>query len=277
MKILPLLLLLLTVGCTHMGSKQAQKDIYSLQARVLHLEQSAKLNRSGGTSVGSGVADMNATVQTMEQTLSRLRGEVDTLKATGVSNPSLSGGSDSAAASGDLDGIERRLSVLEKSQKLILSQLTMFGKRGSVSSSSGSNPSVKSEDVSAPKPAEVNNYESLRAAYNKKNYTAVIGSAQKIMGSLQGARKTMVIYYLADSYYMTKSFRKSAINFSDYLEVSTNEKRGAAAKLKLADCFLQLGDKDTAKIYLDEIVDKHAKSKEAKVAGDILEGLNKKL
>ena len=275
-----LCLVLLPIGCTHMGSRQTQKDIYSIQARILHLEQSAKLNRnvSVGKS-GADVANANASIQSIGQQMNRLTGEVDTIKAklSGAYNNVESNDEPSTPLSSDqLSNLERRIAVLEKSQKLILSQLTILGKS---QLSAAPKPRVSAPSVSRSKPnkpaaqVKANDYDALKSAYSKENYQGVIDSAQGVLVSTNGARKTMAVYYLADSHYALKSFRKAAINFSDYLEASTNEKRAATAKLKLADCFLQLGDKETARIYLDEIIEKHGKTKEAKLASNLIKSL----
>ena len=276
-----IILAFILVGCTHMGSKQAQNDIYNLQARILHVEQSLKLKRgsvSGGAAGGgSRLADVSSQVSSMEQTINRLRGEMDTIKSTDYSSASKDG--ESSYDSDRIQNLNQRLAILEKSQKLILSQLTLLGKRnvGATTAARPTQParSNKTAKVSTPS-LPISDYNTLKAAYARKEYSKIVTSGNTVLSSLDGDQKTMSTFYMADSYYHIKNFRKAAINFSDYLETSSNSKRSATAKLKLADCFLQLGDHETARIYLDEIVEKHAKTREAKLANDILKDLDKK-
>jgi TolA-binding protein len=52
--------------------------------------------------------------------------------------------------------------------------------------------------------------------------------------------------------------KEAALQFSELVELKPGEKQMALAKLRLGDAFRAMGDKDTSKLFYDEVATKYA-------------------
>ncbi|MFY7927394.1 MAG: tetratricopeptide repeat protein, partial [Oligoflexus sp.] len=59
--------------------------------------------------------------------------------------------------------------------------------------------------------------------------------------------------------------REAALSFNDFIDSKPKDNL-AVALLRMGDCFKELGDVETAKIYYEELIQKFASSDEAKQA-----------
>ena len=63
--------------------------------------------------------------------------------------------------------------------------------------------------------------------------------------------------------------REAALKYNEYIESKPKENMSVAL-LRMGDCFKQLGDAETAKIYYQELIQKYSGTSEAKQAKDKL-------
>ena len=74
--------------------------------------------------------------------------------------------------------------------------------------------------------------------------------------TLSVVQKRKKAFYLAQSYYYSAKYDQAAIHYSEYLKISPRGAFVSQSQLHLGDCFKELGDKQTAKIYYTELVNK---------------------
>ena len=71
-------------------------------------------------------------------------------------------------------------------------------------------------------------------------------------------------------------YKEAALQFNELVELKPAAKSMALAKLRLGDCFKAMGDKDTSKLFYDEVIAKFPDSPEAAKAKKSLGGSTKK-
>lgn len=79
----------------------------------------------------------------------------------------------------------------------------------------------------------------------------------------------------AEMYFDAKEWRRAILSYQKYRDGNPKGKNLAEATYKIGVCFQELGLKDEAKTFYDEVVAKHPKSAEAKRAKTRLSSLNK--
>lgn len=77
----------------------------------------------------------------------------------------------------------------------------------------------------------------------------------------------------AEDLFKSKDYKKAAMSYSKYRETNPKSKRMAEATLKIGVCFQELGLKEDAKAFYDEVIAKYATSNEAKKAKSRLKSL----
>lgn len=74
----------------------------------------------------------------------------------------------------------------------------------------------------------------------------------------------------ADDLYAQKEWRRAILAYQKFRDDNPKSKRFPKATLRIGQSFLELGMKDDAKTFLDEVVAKFPKSEEAKTARNLL-------
>ncbi len=82
-------------------------------------------------------------------------------------------------------------------------------------------------------------------------------------------------YELAQEYFDQKDWKKAILNYQKYRDESPNGKKIAEATYKMGVSFQELGMKDEARTFYDELVSKYPSSNEAKKAKVRLKRLKK--
>ena len=240
-----------------------KEDIARLQAQIVAMQQDLTTTGSSlSTDSSRKTASINANIERLNVEIQRLKGEVDTLRV-GVVTGRLPGTSadnpDSIASM--LQTIAERLEVVEKNQESVMAAIKKAGK----SKKRGASNSTKQR-----KP--VKSLRGLQESFGKKQYLYVVEDAKPIIKRNSGNSKHEAQYMYAESLYKLGRLRPAALAFNDYLDLNPKSYL-AHAKLRLGDCFRHLGDKATARLYYEELLAKHAKSEEARLAKERLEKL----
>jgi tol-pal system protein YbgF len=79
-------------------------------------------------------------------------------------------------------------------------------------------------------------------------------------------------FWIGEIYYREKWYEKAILEYQKVIETYPKGNKLRSALLKQGLAFLNLGDKDNARLILKELVRKHPDSSEAKIAGQRLEG-----
>ena len=85
--------------------------------------------------------------------------------------------------------------------------------------------------------------------------------------------KKVDAFSAADELFKAGDFKKAALSFQKYREAQPKGKKFSEATYKLGVCFQELGMKDEAKTFFEEVIAKFSQSPEAKKAKSRLKSL----
>jgi TolA-binding protein len=114
--------------------------------------------------------------------------------------------------------------------------------------------------------AEVNALQADRAA-------AAAQAAASQAQAASNAKKDP--YEVAKEQFNSKDWKKAILSYQKYRDENPNGKKVADATYKIGVCFQELGMKDEAKTFYDEVISKHPNSDEARRAKVRLKSLKK--
>jgi len=240
----------LFAGCfTPNKERQIKNDIYGLQTRVLQLETgNTPKQKASDTNSKKSVGSIQNEIERLTLEVQRLKGEVDALKI-GVARGQMPGAEeDENSVAGRLNKISERLDVLE-----------------------GATAAVKAESVEEKKSPRIRSLKSLRVAFNSKKYLHVVDNGGEVYKRQKSNRaKEETLFLWAESLYKLGRMRDAALKFNEFSEKHGKSKRMAEVKLRMGDCFRNLQDTATAKLYYQEVTDVYPKSAQAKKAKEQL-------
>lgn len=239
------------VGCITPGEKKVMKsDIFSLQTRLLQVEQATEVRskeaQETGKSANQRIASTYSDIEKMKKDMREVRGTLDALRM-GVITGQMPG---AAAAEGSvattLTQLADRLDAIEETQKEIVASVKKAGLK-----------TVKKSR----KPA--GSVSALQKQFDSKKYKDVIDDAVKLLKEASAEDRQKVGFLQAEALYKIGRMRDAALKFNDLIESSPEADRMRHAKMRMGDCFKNLGDKETAKIYYEEVIAQYPDSDEA--------------
>lgn len=267
--LLPLVVMSVSMaGClTPAKERQFRDDIFSLQTRVLELEsqlqQQGKSVASSGENANQRIASTSTRLERMEVDIQRMRGDMDALRV-GVVTGQMPGADpeQEGSVAKTLTDLSARLAAVEDGQKQLLD---VIEKASAASGSKSSASKAKSSDD------KVKSHADLKKAFDGKRYKLVAESASAVLDATKKkAQKEEVVFMWAESLFKNGKLRDAALKFNDFVDMKPSGSKVPQAKMRMGDCFKQLGDKATAKLYYEEIVSQHPNSSEAKKAKEAL-------
>lgn len=261
---------LFMVGCVMPAEKkQMRDDIFSLQTRLLEMETQQKQKtgefKSSEENANQRIASGNVKVEQLQQELQRLKGEMDGLKV-GVKTGKIPGDNSTEPSLSDrIDEFSAHLDELEATQAELLEAVKAL-------ESSKSKKSQKPQKSQSSKGAEGATLSKVRTAFNKKDYKYVIDNGEQVLAKEKsGKQKEEIIYFQAESLFHENKLRDAALKYNDLLDIKPTKDRVAHAKMRLGDCFRQLGDNATAKLYYEELVSQFPDKPEGRKAKERLQ------
>lgn len=246
-------ILIVTSCITPMQKREMTDDIHTLKEHVALLQASLNEGRTHTQASGEvhqrNLASTSADLERMNQELKRMKGEIDTLKV-GVSMGQLPGQETppEGSVAAQLAEVRTRLDALDAR----VSDLASSGGGGSKKASSDRKDSSVNADA-----------QSLEAAYDRKHYKEVVQDAPAVVKKSKGKDRERVLTIYGESLSKLGRHKEAALQFNEILEGKPNEKVAAYSKLKVAESFKAMGDKDTSKLFYEDIVAKHPDSPEA--------------
>ncbi len=245
-------------GCiTPNEKKEIRKDVFDAQARILHLEQLLNASAKGGSESNKRAANTSASLDRMTRDLQMLRGEIDGLRIGVITGqmPGISEENAERSIASTLSDLSMRMELVEKSQEELLAAIKSSGKKSKNKSSRKSTPKkAVSRSLTA---------KSIKTSFDKKRFTSVVEDAPKVIRKSSGKDKEQTLYLFAESLYKLGKMRDAALKYNDFIESRPSNKFLPRAKLRMGDCFRHLGDKDTAKLYYDELIREFPDSSQA--------------
>ncbi len=76
----------------------------------------------------------------------------------------------------------------------------------------------------------------------------------------------LIRYYYSESLFRVGNVREAAISFSELLKKENLGDLGPKVRLRMGDCFRNLGDKKTAEAYYKLLIEKFPQSHESELA-----------
>jgi TolA-binding protein len=92
----------------------------------------------------------------------------------------------------------------------------------------------------------------------------------------ESGKKPKSAFDEAEDFYNGKQWKKAVVLFQKYRDKSPNGPDVAAATLKIGICFQEMKMNKEAKVFYEEVLDKHSKTRFAKIAQTRLAQLKKK-
>ena len=254
-------------GCV---SRSVDNDIASLKSRMMQLENTINTGKTSYAEKSDldskNILAISSSIEEINIQLQKINGDLDYIKtAIKLSSESDSDGDkessfDSSLPIGEVvASLNQKVSSLEEAQAKLLD--TIKTQLGSSSSSS------KSTAHTLKSAADVQH------AYIQKKYSLIINEAPDLYKKVKGRHeKADILYYHAESLFKQGQLNESALKFNELIE---SKQKVATAKLRLGDVFYKLGDKSTAKLYYQDLIDNHPKSKEARSAKEKIDLISK--
>lgn len=245
------------VGCVSIADKERlETDIFNLKTKLLALESSVQGGSKNQASANSSLASLQANLEKIDLELKKLNGQIDTLRV-GVVTGELPGRSeeDLPSIAQSLRDLTDRMDSLETNQAALLEAIDKASKGQVKKKSLGRKESLS---LSA-----------LEADYKKKRYKYVVLDSEKALAKAPKGDQDRIHFLQAESLYRLGRLRDAALKFNEYLERKPKDSI-AHAKMRLGDCFRHLGDKDTAKLYYEDLLSQYPSTAEAEKAKDRL-------
>ncbi len=261
-------LCLTLTGCmTPAEERQLKDDIFTLQTRLMAMEGQVT-NQSKEITAQSGRTEANVSTRLdkIAIEIQRIKGDIDALRV-GITTGQIPGteGGEETAAQKNMADVLARIDAIEENQNKIIAAIDKAIETKKPEKKSPVNDADKKEGAN-----RLKSFKDLKTAFDDKNYKLVSDNADKLVDGLkQKKSKQEGLFMLAESHYKSGKIRDAALRFNDYLESKPTEKM-AFSLLRMGDCFKQLADTETARIYYQELIQKYAKSEEAKQAKDKL-------
>ncbi len=248
--IFALSLVLLSSCMTPMQKREMNDDIQRLKENVSILQQSLNEGRTHVQASGEvhqkNLASTHADLDRVQQDIKRIKGDIDTLKV-GVTMGQLPGQETppEGSVAAQLTEVRSRLEALE-------ARVSDLASAGAVKKSDKKDSSSVNADT-----------DSLEKAFERKHYKEVVQDAPSVLKKLKGKDRERVLSMFGESLMKTNKHKEAALQFNEILEGKPSEKSAAYAKLKVAECFKAMGDKDTSKLFYEEVISKYPDSPEA--------------
>jgi TolA-binding protein len=111
----------------------------------------------------------------------------------------------------------------------------------------------------------------LESEMGKLNATIESGAAQKSVEKTSSEKEGS--FEVAENFFANKEWKKAILSYNKYRDSSPKGKKFAEATYKIGVCFQELGLKDEARSFYDEVIAKFSSSPEARKSKTRLKGL----
>jgi tetratricopeptide (TPR) repeat protein len=253
-RLLPILLSLCvgSSSCVSIRQKREQDEtIMAMQTHILQLEDSMNTGRVSEQKTGETrhklVASAAGDLERLSIEMKRMKGDIDALRI-GVETGQLPGQETQSENSvgNKLADVIARLAALE-SQQVEFAQALERHPSSSIKSPPKKAASSGSENADS---------SSVKLAFERKHYKEVVEDAPSILKKEKGRDRLSVLMMYGESLLKLNRPKEAALQFNEVVELKPNDKDMALAKLRLADSFKMMGEKETSQLYYEEVATK---------------------
>lgn len=239
-------------GCVSLRQKREQDEtIIAMQAHLNQIEDSMNTGRASEQKTGETrhklLASSAGEVERMSVEMKRMKGEIDALRI-GVETGQLPGQETQSENSvgSKLADVIARLTALE-SQQLEFAQALERQPSSSNKSPPKKGPASGSENADS---------SSVKLAFERRHYKEVVEDSPSILKKEKGRDRLSVLMMYGESLLKLNRPKEAALQFNEIVELKPNNKEMALAKLRLADSFKMMGEKETSQLYYEEVATK---------------------
>jgi TolA-binding protein len=251
---------------TPQQKKDMEDDIFRLQTRVLQLETNVSTNRAVEQKTGEQhhrtLATTSSDVERLNLEVKRMKGDIDALRV-GVQTGQMPGQESPQEGSigAQLAEIRARLEALEANQKDLMASMDKGSDKQGDKSAASAKKTEKKEMAGNNADAT-----SIQSAFERKKFKEVIEDAPIVLKKSKGKEREQILIAYGESLLKVGRPKEAALQFNEVVESKPSEKNMAIAKLRLGDAFKAMGDKDTSRLFYDEVATKYANSPEGEKA-----------
>jgi len=104
-------------------------------------------------------------------------------------------------------------------------------------------------------------FDVVKKLYDEKKFDDAVEAAKEVIESnpkSEDARKSQFI--VAQSYYASQDFASAALEFGEFKKTYSKDPLVPEATYQMAQAFKQMGKKSEAKLFLQEVIEKHPKT-----------------
>lgn len=261
-------LCLTLTGCmTPAEERQIKDDIFAVQTRLMAMEGQVNVQtKELSAQTGRTEASMATRLDKLAIEIQRIKGDIDALRV-GIQTGQLPGadGMQDTNTQKNMADVLARIDAIEENQNKIVAAIDKAIETKKPEKKSSSQANDRKEGAE-----KLKTFKDMKSAFDDKNYKAISDNGDKLVDSFkQKKTKQEALFILAESHFKSGKIRDAALRYNDYLESKPSE-NVSFSMLRMGDCFKQLGDTETAKIYYQELIQKYGKSEEAKQAKEKL-------
>jgi TolA-binding protein len=259
----------LLAGCITPAEEQQMKDdIFSLQSRIMQLEGSnLNLGKEITNQASRQEASLTSRLDKFALEIQRLKGDIDALKV-GVTTGQLPGSDpdQEGSVAKTLADMTARLDALEENQGKILSAIDK-----AIEAKKPEKGAAK--DKKEKKAPTIKTLNDIKEAFERKKFKILAEEGPKALEGIKNKKeKNEATFMVAEGLFKSGQTREAALKFNEYIESKPKEHL-AHSLLRMGDCFKELDDVETARIYYQELIQKFSGSEEAKQAKNKLSKL----
>ena len=112
-----------------------------------------------------------------------------------------------------------------------------------------------------------NSVDGLNEAYQSKRFKQVVDLAPGVVAAAKTKESKMTANFIyGESLFKLGKLKEAALVYNEYLELGAKGDKVPLVKMRMGDCFRHMGDKATARMFYEELVNKYAKSPQAEKA-----------
>ena len=259
----------LLIAVLFLGGCMAQEEVTVLDGRVAQLEkQSALVNRQNARLDGydkqvrgirGQVAGTAADLDRLSEEIEQLRGSLEVIEHQVAKK--LSASEDVAEKRQlELQRLESQLVVANQKIDRILQYLNLEGNGDTGVTAPAAAPAAANL-------TDLEMYDLARKAFDGgKLEAARQGFEDLIRQHPQSKNADNAQFWIGETYYREKWFEKAILEYQKVIEKYPQGNKVPASRLKQGLAFSNLGDNTNARLILQELIKKHPKSNEAKIA-----------
>lgn len=236
------------------SNQELQKKNLALQKQLQSdLDNIGETRKSSDRSLRTQVASMNANMEGMQQDVRLINGRVEELEYM-INRKAAENETSGKLA---LEKLDQRLIHLEQ-------YLNVEGKGGKTNTPV---PTSGAETKPTGTATEKDLYALARQAYDNGEMDKARQNFQKLIQTKPKSQQAdNAQFWIGESYYREKWYERAILEYQTVIEKYPKGNKVPAAMLKQGMALLQIGEKSSARLILQELVKHHPKASESKIA-----------